>query len=125
MLKFSEFRVTLAGAAILALGVLATPAAATQNYFQGFEQNTSGWAASQSIARVPSSGGVLHRQAAAGKYSTVAQNIAAGILQASMTTNASALVAGKTVQLTPTLAGGAITWVCATDLAAVHKPKSC
>ena len=63
--------------------------------------------------------------AAAGKYSAVAQNLAAGVLTASMTSNASALVSGKTVQLTPTLAGGAITWACATDLAAVHKPKSC
>ena len=64
-------------------------------------------------------------QAAAGKYSTVAQNLAGGVLTAAMTTNASALVAGKTVQLTPTLTGGAITWACATDLAVVHKPKSC
>ena len=63
--------------------------------------------------------------AAAGKYSTVATNGANGVLPASMTGVASALVLGKTVQMTPTLTAGAVTWACATDLAAVHKPKSC
>ena len=62
---------------------------------------------------------------AAGKYSTVNSNIAGGILQASMAGVSSALVNGKSVQMSPTLAAGAVTWACATDLAAVHKPKSC
>ena len=60
-----------------------------------------------------------------GKYSTVGTNTANGVLPATMTGAASALVLGKSVQMTPTLTGGAITWACATDLLAVHKPKSC
>ena len=63
--------------------------------------------------------------AATGKYSNVAANTASGILPASMSGVSSALVNGKSVQLTPTLTAGAITWACATNLLAVHKPKSC
>ena len=63
--------------------------------------------------------------AATGKYSNVAANTASGILPASMSGVSSALVTGKSVQLTPTLTAGAITWACATNLLAVHKPKSC
>ena len=63
--------------------------------------------------------------AATGKYSNIAANTASGILPASMSGVSSALVNGKSVQLTPTLTAGAITWACATDLLAVHKPKSC
>ena len=74
--------------------------------------NCSGVAASVSLGAV-------------GKYSTVATNTASGILPASMTGAASALVLNKTVQMTPTLTAGAITWACASNLAAVHKPKSC
>ena len=62
---------------------------------------------------------------AVGKYSSIAANTASGILPASMAGAASTLVLNKTVQMTPALANGAVTWVCATDLAAVHKPKSC
>ena len=63
--------------------------------------------------------------AATGKYSNVAANTASGILPATMSGVSSALVNGKSVQLTPTLTAGAITWACATNLSAVHKPKSC
>ena len=63
--------------------------------------------------------------AATGKYSNVAANTASGILPATMSGVSSALVNTKSVQLTPTLTAGAITWACATDLSAVHKPKSC
>ena len=66
------------GATILSLGILATPAAATQNYFQGFEVNTGDWSASQSISRVPSGGGTLHRPAAAGKYYAELKNLQDG-----------------------------------------------
>ena len=64
-------------------------------------------------------------QGAVGKYSSIAANTASGILPASMTGVASTLVLNKTVQMTPTLNAGAVTWACATDLSAVHKPKSC
>ena len=63
--------------------------------------------------------------AATGKYSNVAANTTSGILPATMSGVSSALVNGKSVQLTPTLTAGAITWACATNLLAVHKPKSC
>ena len=62
---------------------------------------------------------------ATGKYSTVGTNTASGILPATMTGAASALVLNKTVQMKPTLTAGAITWQCTTDLSTVHKPKSC
>ena len=63
--------------------------------------------------------------AATGKYSALPTNAVNGVLTSTMNNTASALVSGKTITMTPSLSGGAVTWVCSTTLDAKHKPKSC
>jgi type IV pilus assembly protein PilA len=66
--------------------------------------------------------------AAAGKYSDIAAATADGVIVGTMKAAAagvSALVATKTVTMTPTLNPGSVTWGCATTLDAKHTPKSC
>jgi hypothetical protein len=76
MRDFHSICTNLVGVAALAgLAIVAAPANATQNYFQGFEISTGDWIASQSINRVPSMGGTLHLQAADGKYYAELQNL--------------------------------------------------
>ena len=62
-----------------------------------------------------------------GKYSTLPTNAAAGVLTSMITGAASALVAGSTIIMTPTLAAGSgsITWSCGGTVGAKYKPKSC
>jgi type IV pilus assembly protein PilA len=63
---------------------------------------------------------------ATGKYVGVAVATVDGVLVATFNATAAATdIQSKTVTLTPTLAGGAVTWACATTLAAKHTPKSC
>ncbi|MBK7613095.1 MAG: pilin [Burkholderiales bacterium] len=67
--------------------------------------------------------------AATGKYSAVPAANADGVLTATMGTAASGtstLVDGETVIVTPTIAGGAITWACTGTLKGTKwAPKSC
>ena len=68
--------------------------------------------------------------AAAGKYSDLPVNAAAGVLTATMKAapTASSLVAGSTVIMTPTLAAGsgAITWACTGSIQGTkYAPKAC
>lgn len=55
--------------------LLTSFAAATQNYYQGFETNTGDWVASQAITRVPSGGGALGLPASSGSYYAELQNL--------------------------------------------------
>jgi type IV pilus assembly protein PilA len=65
-------------------------------------------------------------QAATGKYVGVTAPDANGVMIATFNnTTASSLIQGATITLTPTLLNGAITWGCATTLAAKYTPKSC
>jgi type IV pilus assembly protein PilA len=67
--------------------------------------------------------------AAVGKYSSLTQNTAGGVLTSTMSGAASALVATSTVIMTPSMSGGAITWVCSgtikTGASGKYAPKSC
>jgi type IV pilus assembly protein PilA len=65
---------------------------------------------------------------AAGKYSNLPINGVNGVLTATMTGAASALVQGSTVIMTPSLSGGSVIWACGgtlTGAARKYIPKSC
>jgi type IV pilus assembly protein PilA len=66
--------------------------------------------------------------AAAGKYSDIGTADANGVIIGTMKAAAagvSALVATRTVTMTPTLNPGSVTWGCTSTLDAKHTPKSC
>ena len=65
--------------------------------------------------------------AAVGKYSNLISASSNGVLQATMSSSASSIVAGGSVTLTPSLTNGAITWACAytAPITAKYAPKSC
>jgi type IV pilus assembly protein PilA len=83
--------------------------------------NTTGSCGSASPITTPSTG----------KYSAVASAASNGVITGTMSTGASALVAGATVALSPTLAAtdSAISWGCsgtgALSSGSKYRPKSC
>lgn len=59
-----------------------------------------------------------------GKYTTQVA-VAAGVITATVGGDASALVAGKTVTLTPTVNAGSIEWACTSNADAKFLPAAC
>jgi hypothetical protein len=64
--------------AFVAFSTLTAVAAATPNYFQGFEVNTGDWVASAAITRVPSLGGTLLLPASSGGFYAEIKNLQDG-----------------------------------------------
>jgi type IV pilus assembly protein PilA len=62
---------------------------------------------------------------ATGKYVDIAAPTVDGVLVGTFKAPASSLIVGKKFTLTPTLNVGSVSWGCAYDGDAKHKPKSC
>jgi hypothetical protein len=65
---------------MLSIFTISIPVLASYNDFQGFEDNTGDWVASQAITRVPSGGGSLALTAASGSYYAELENLQDGYM---------------------------------------------